>query len=52
MPDFNDPEDPSVVYLEVYERVQFEDREVDVVGYRERFREFHALAIPLGEHLT
>lgn len=50
--DFDDPEDPSVVYLETRDRVHFEDREADVAAYREVYEELHALAIPLEEYLT
>jgi hypothetical protein len=50
--DFDDPEDPSVVYTESRLRARFDDREADVAKYREDFQQLHARATPLKEYLT
>ena len=50
--DFDDPEDPSVVYTELRLRLRFDEREADVALYREIFQEIRTKATPLGEYLT
>lgn len=50
--DFDDPDDPSVVYTEASRRVRLDDREAEVTWYRAICQEIHAMATPLKEYLT
>lgn len=50
--DFDDPDDPSVVYTEASRRVRFDDREVEVAWYRAVHQAIRTKATPLKEYLT
>jgi hypothetical protein len=50
--DFDDPDDPSVVYTEASRRVRLDDREAEVAWYRALYQAIHAMATPLEEYLT
>jgi transcriptional regulator with XRE-family HTH domain len=50
--DFDDPEDPSVAYIDSYVGARYDDREGPVRRHREVFRILSAQAVPLKEYFT
>jgi transcriptional regulator with XRE-family HTH domain len=51
MLDFDDPDDPSLVYVESLVGGRYIERPDHVAEYRRAFEQVRALAVPIGEHL-
>jgi hypothetical protein len=49
--DFEDPEDPSVAYVESCVGFRYHDRAVHLARFREVFQGIHGLATPVEEYL-
>jgi hypothetical protein len=50
--DFDDPDDPSVAYVESCVGFRYHDREVHLARFREVYQEIYGMATPVEEYLA